>query len=113
MENIQWSDVSKQLIWKNQLDLFAFSNQTEITNDSEIMKKASAWFRVTYKWLHSQMKKIRTNNKRKRKNRMPNTQQQGPNKPQPLLSFAWIVYPVLMKIYDNKQESKHMREHNI
>jgi hypothetical protein len=100
------------LTWKNQLDWITFYTKTEVTNDSEIAKKASAWFRVTYKWLNNQTKKQskkRKKRNRKRKNRMANNQRQNqdrqdPYKPQPLLSFAWIVYPVLMHIYDEKQK---------
>jgi hypothetical protein len=112
IEIVPWSDVSKKLTWKNQLDWFTFYNKIEITDDSEVAKKASAWFRVTYKWLNKQTKQSEKKKKkrnRKRKNRMANNQQQN-QKPQaqykfqPLFSFAWIVYPVLMKIYDEKQK---------
>jgi hypothetical protein len=113
IESVQWSDVLKKLTWKNQLDLFTYCSKNEITNDSEVCKKAAAWFRVTYKWLNNQAKRSKKNKKRnrKRKNRMANNQRQNQErenryKPQPLFSFAWIVYPVLMQIYDEKQESK-------
>jgi len=102
-ETFQWSDALKKLTWKNQLILFSFYSRKETTDDSEIMKKASAWFQVTYKWLNNQTKPIKTN--RKRRNPATNNQeQQYRYKYQPLLSFAWIVYPVLMKIYDNNHK---------
>ncbi len=109
-EKFQWSDVLKKLIWKNQLTLFSFYNREDVRNDSEIMKKASAWFQVTYQWLNNQTKP--TKNSTKRRNPMTDNQQQNPEqqyryKYQPLFSFAWIVYPVLMKIYDNKPKSSN------
>lgn len=101
----------EKLTWKNQADWFASNSEMEITNDTEIAQKASAWFRATYRWAHPQMKqnKKKKRRNRKRKNRMVENQQQQPSqnqqRPQPLLSFAWIVYPVLMKIYDEKRKS--------
>ena len=83
----------------------------EITNDTEIAKKASAWFRVTYQWAHNQWKQKGKKKKRnrKRKNRIASHQQQqssqNQQKFQPILSFAWIVYPILMKVYDKKQKT--------
>ena len=108
-----WSDVVKKLSWKNQADWFPFYSKMEITNDTEVAKKASAWFRVTYQWAHNQMKQKPDQKKnkrnRKRKSRRAKNQQQQPSqnqqRSQPLLSFAWIVYPILMKIYDEKQKT--------
>lgn len=108
LDNVPWSSASKTLTWKSQLRWFESLNKNEITISSEIIKKASAWFRVTYKWLINQTKPTKKNKKRnrKRKNRIKkNQEQQNRFKSPPLLSFAWIVYPILMKIYDIKQES--------
>lgn len=84
IQTLSWSDAAKKLTWKNQLDWFHSHIRTKITNGSKIAKKASAWFRVTYEWLNQ--------------NRETQDQYTVP----PLLSYAWIVYPVLMKIYDEK-----------
>ncbi len=100
IEETSWSEASKKLTWHNQLHWFSFYNTNEINTGSEIIKKASAWFRITYKWLDNQTKKKRN---RKRKNRKQNNHQQ---KSQQLLSFAWIVYPVLMKIFDEKTKTE-------
>ena len=83
------------------------------------MKKASAWFRVTYQCLSDQIKKKKKKRRnRRRKNRIENNQQQrqqqqnqksqNRNNLQLLFSFAWIVYPILMKIYDEKQNSDNI-----
>jgi hypothetical protein len=73
------------------------------------MKKASAWFQVTYKWLNNQTKPIKMNSKRKNP-AINNQEQQYRYKYQPLLSFAWIVYPILMKIYDNNHRKTNNME---
>jgi hypothetical protein len=114
IETVPWSDVSKKLTWKNQLDWFTCYTGIKITNGSEIAKKASAWFRVTYERLNNQTKQSRKKRNRKRNNRMENNQQQNqevqdPYKVRRLYSFAWIVYPVLMKIYDDKQKLNSMK----
>ncbi|CAF4083207.1 unnamed protein product [Adineta steineri] len=112
LETVQWADVSKKLTWKSQFDLFLFNSKCDITIDSEIMKKASAWFRVTYKSFYDQMKEKKTSRKRKKSrmanNREQNSNQHYQNKFDRLLSFAWIVYPILMKIYDTKHPSDVM-----
>jgi hypothetical protein len=99
IEETSWSEASKKLTWNNQLDWLSFYNKNEITNSTEIAKKASSWFHVTYKWLNNQTKDKRN---RKRKHRTVNNHQQISQR---LLSFAWIVYPILMKIYDDKRNS--------
>ncbi len=99
---VNWVDISKKLTWKRQLDWFTFYHKIEITNDSEIAKKASAWFRVTYQWLYNQLKQ--NENKKIKRDRTTTDneriQQQNQLRSQRFLSFAWIVYPILMKIYD-------------
>ena len=95
--DFQWSDVTKKLTWQNQLTLFEFYIGYEITKNNEIMKKASAWFRVTYKWLIGEK---RSKKKSQRKRRRPEEN----NNQQRFLSFAWIVYPVLMEIYDKHEQ---------
>ncbi len=99
IEETSWSEAAKKLTWNNQLHWFSFYNKNEITTSSEIAKKASAWFCVTYEWLNNQTKEKRN---RKRKNQRVNNHRQGQKISQRLLSFAWIVYPILMKIYDDK-----------
>ena len=105
IEEVSWVEASKKLKWSNQLHWFSHHSKNEITTASEIAKKASAWFRVTYKWLGNQTKK-NEKKKKKRKNPKKNIQQQlhSQRKFQRLLSFAWIVYPILIKIYDDKTE---------
>ena len=97
---ISWSEASKKLTWNNQLNWFSFYSKNELTKSTEIAKKASAWFRVTYKWLNKQTNEKRN---RKRKNQKVNNHQQISQR---LLSFAWIVYPILMKVYDDKDTQK-------
>ncbi len=103
IEEKSWSEASKKLTWHNQLHWFLFYNKNEITTGSEIVKKASAWFRITYRWLDNQTSKERD---RKRKNRGQNDHQKDEQKSQGLQSFAWIVYPVLMKIVDDKTKTE-------
>lgn len=110
---IAWTEASKELKWQNQLNWYSFLNKDETTNTSEIMKKASAWFRVTYKWISNKLEAKKKGRNRKRKNRMTDQQQQNQElknrkKSQPFCSFAWIVYPVLLEIYDEKQNSDNI-----
>lgn len=76
-----WSETSKDLSWKKQLNWFEFHTKTDFSIDNELAKKASAWFTVTY-------------NPEQKKHSIET---------QPLFSFAWIVYPILMKIFDETQ----------
>jgi hypothetical protein len=99
MEEKSWSEASKKLTWHNQFHWFSFHSKNEITINSEIAKKASAWFCVTYKWLVNQTKMKRNTKRMNRDNNNHTTIQQ---KYHGLLSFAWIVYPILMKIFDEK-----------
>ncbi len=104
---MKWTDISKKLTWKNQLDTFEFHNQT--TSFEEIKKKASAWFRITYEpW----MIYVKKNRKNKNKN-MPTNNQQVEEQQQfkGLFSFAWLAYPVLLKIFNEKEnDSKNNTE---
>lgn len=100
----QWSEVSKNLTWKKQIYWFEFHTNSEFTTETEIAKKASSWFRVTYQWLYNQLKQ--NENKKIKRDRTTTDneriQQQNQLRSQCFLSFAWIVYPILMKIYDEK-----------
>lgn len=51
-EDKSWSEALKSLNWHNQLNWFLFHHKNEIDINSEIAKKASAWFHVTYKRLN-------------------------------------------------------------
>lgn len=69
--------------------------------NDEIQKKASAWFRVTYEpWM--------TYLKKKRKNQKKNSMADGErtdDRYNGFFSFAWLVYPVLLKIFQEKQDT--------
>jgi hypothetical protein len=85
------------LTWKNQLDLFEFHNQP--ASFGEVKKKASAWFRITYeRW----MIYIRKSQKNKNKNRN-NQQEEQHEQFKGLFSFAWVVYPVLLDIFNENE----------
>ncbi|CAM4955855.1 unnamed protein product [Rotaria socialis] len=79
-ENVEpdfWKKVSQQLSWHNQLVVADYYEKHSIY----VEQKASAWFYVTYK--------------EELNNHGDMTNQQGR-----LYSFAWLVYPVLLHIYD-------------
>lgn len=91
-ETFRWSAVSKKLTWKNQYELFAFSNRQELCGE-KVKQKASAWFGVTYiPWArhiweagNNTVTRVYTE----------------------LFSFAWLVYPVLLDIYrENHPDSE-------
>ncbi len=100
-EEVKWSEISKKLTWKNQLDVFEYDNRT--ASFEEVKKKASAWFRITYEpW----MIYIKKNQKNKNKNRNipPNNQREQQHEQfKGLFSFAWVVYPVLLDIFSENQ----------
>ena len=56
-ESIEWSEISKKLTWKNQVDIFEYYKQGSLYE--EIKKKASAWFRIAYEPWIIYMKKSR------------------------------------------------------
>ncbi len=72
------------------MDIFEFYKKTKL-ND-EVKEKASAWFRITYEPWIAYVKKIR-------KNKQENQQERFKG----LFSFAWLVYPVLLEIFDEKR----------
>jgi hypothetical protein len=95
-ETSKWSLASKNLKWDNQFTLFEFHNKIE-SDMKEVKKKASAWFRVTYNpWIAY----IRQNNKTKNQRQSEAQQWQF----RELFSFAWLVYPVLLNIFEEKQK---------
>ncbi len=101
-EEVKWSEISKKLAWKNQLEVFECYNRTK--SYEEVQKKASAWFRITYEpW----MKYIKQNrkNKKKNQNRVMNSQPaEQQQRFKGLFSFAWLVYPVLLEIFKEKEK---------
>ncbi|CAF4753912.1 unnamed protein product [Rotaria sp. Silwood1] len=102
-ETAKWSDISKKLTWKNQLDLYQFHN--EMILPDELKKKASAWFHITYDPWIIHINKYQKN-KKKKQNKFPNDQQtEQPTRFQGLFSFAWLIYPVLLKIFDENQKN--------
>lgn len=101
---MKWSKVSKKITWKNQLNGFPHDDTETL---EEVKKKASAWFRVTYEPWILYMKKYRKDKKKKQtnmNNQQTRQQQQQREYFKGLFSFAWIVYPVLLEIFDEKNE---------
>lgn len=100
-EQVDWSTISNKITWKNQLDLFEFHSTTP--DYEEIEKKASAWFRVTYEpWIthvkNKQGKGTRTNTSSTR-DHPEQERYRG------LFSFAWLVYPVLLRIFQQREDT--------
>jgi hypothetical protein len=105
-ETTNWSEVSKKLTWKNQLERLEYNGR--MMAYEEVKKKASAWFNVTYEPWMTYMKK---NNRNKMKNRdwpRHNHQAEEQQRFKGLFSFAWIVYPVLLAIFKEKNEQDEM-----
>ncbi len=93
----KWSGIAKKLKWTNQLVVWDFYNLDKSPMD-EVKQKASAWFQITYEpWIKYMKQNVRTN--RTRLQERPNEQSQQFRE---LLSFAWLVYPVLLEIYKDK-----------
>lgn len=108
-ETTKWSEISKKLTWKNQLDVFEFHDQTALYD--EVKKKASAWFHVTYDPWMKHMKKNSRNTIANRNMHANNQQTEQHQQSKELFSFAWLVYPVLLKIFDEKEnDSKNDTE---
>ena len=82
----KWSAVSKKLTWNNQYDLLAFNDRQEACGE-KVKKKASAWFRTTYEPRIRHIHEMDQDNKSYRR--------ECPE----FFSFAWLVYPVLLYIY--------------
>lgn len=88
-ETSRWSAVSKKLTWKNQYDSFGYTGRQGACGE-KVKQKASAWFRITYEpWTRYVRQMDRDNNAHIRK--YPE-----------FFSFAWLVYPVLLDIYQEK-----------
>ena len=100
-EKEKWIEVSKKLTWKNQTIMFEKHYQMPLLD--EVKKKASAWFGVTYgPWMKYAKKKQRDMNKRQT---IPinNQEVQTQSRFNRLFSFAWLVYPVLLEIYNENK----------
>lgn len=81
----------------------------------EIDKKASAWFRVTYEPWMGYMKRKQTKAGSTHEHEGTQDRYRG------LFSFAWLVYPVLLKIFQEREDTlnndrslkrKHIQETN-
>jgi pterin-4a-carbinolamine dehydratase len=101
-ETTKWSEISKKLTWKNQLERLEYHDRMKFYE--EVKQKASAWFHVTYEPWIKYTKRNCSKTKRSR-DRFTNNQQaeQQPKQFKGLFSFAWIVYPVLLEIVSEKQ----------
>ncbi|CAF1676730.1 unnamed protein product [Rotaria magnacalcarata] len=102
-EQVKWSEVSKQLTWKGQIDVLTFNDKESVLEEAK--KKASAWFRVTYQTWIIQINKYRKSQKNKPNTLTNNQQTEEPKDFKELFSFAWIVYPVLLEIYDETRSN--------
>ena len=100
-ERVDWSKISNKLTWKNQLDLFEFHS---ITPDyDEIEKKASAWFRVTYEpWIAHVKRKQEGRTRTEAASIRVYPEQE---RYRGLFSFAWLVYPVLLRIFQQREDT--------
>lgn len=100
-DQMDWSKISSKLTWKNQLDLFEFHSITP--EYDEVEKKASAWFRVTYEpWLDYIKKKQPGATATKITLTNPvHERYRG------LFSFAWLVYPILLRIFQQREDTLH------
>ena len=101
-EASRWSAVSKKLTWKNQYELFAYSNRHEVCG-AKVKQKASSWLGITYEpWARPIRQAERFNSALN--NQENNTYiREYPR----LFSFAWLVYPVLLDIYrENHPDSE-------
>jgi hypothetical protein len=77
LDLLVWQKAATQLTWHNQLDLADFYDK----HFNHVECKASAWFYVTYEEeLHNNEIVVQQSDR--------------------LYSFAWLVYPVLLHIYD-------------
>ncbi|CAM2712695.1 unnamed protein product [Rotaria socialis] len=102
-EQVKWSEVSKKLTWKGQIDLLKFNDKESELEEAK--KKASAWFRATYQTWIIKINKYRKSQKNKPNTLANNQQTEEPKGFKELFSFAWIVYPVLLEIYDETQSN--------
>ncbi|CAF4632361.1 unnamed protein product, partial [Rotaria socialis] len=102
-EQVKWSEVSKKLTWKGQIDLLKFNDKESELEEAK--KKASAWFRATYQTWIIKINKYRKSQKNKPNTLANNQQTEEPKGFKELFSFAWIAYPVLLEIYDETQSN--------
>ncbi|CAF1284475.1 unnamed protein product [Rotaria magnacalcarata] len=102
-EQVKWSEASKKLTWKSQIDTLEFYEKLSVMEEAK--KKASAWFHATYEPWIIKINKYRKSQKKKPSLFTNNQQTEEPKRFDDLLSFAWIVYPVLMKIYEETQNN--------
>jgi hypothetical protein len=72
------------------VDIFEFYKKTKLYD--EVKEKASAWFRISYEPWITYVKKIRKNKPENQHERFKG-----------LFSFAWLVYPILFEIFDEKK----------
>ena len=83
-----WQTVSSQLTWHNQLECADFHQK----HPTQVDQKGSAWFYVTYQ---------------ERRKKKPAAE----NKREEFFSFAWLIYPVLFHIYDERGQKVQRRRH--
>ncbi len=103
-DTVKWSEISKELTWRNQFELFECRNN-ESTSCEEVKKKASAWFHVTYDPWIKYMKKNKKNTTNNRNAHGNNYESEKQQRFKDLFSFAWLIYPVLLKIFDEKENN--------
>ncbi|CAF1184734.1 unnamed protein product [Rotaria sordida] len=109
-EKVSWSEISKKLSWKNQVDIYEYYNQ--MTLSDAVKQKASAWFHTTYE---SWIKRIETYRKIKNKKQnksMDNQRTKQFTRFNELFSFAWLVYPVLLEIYTEDEKVSTTKKKN-
>ena len=104
-EPLDWSKISRKLNWRNQLEMLELHLRTPPYE--EIQKKASAWFHVTYKPWTTYLDKKRKNQKKKAAKMMPDE-----DRYKNFFSFAWLVYPILLKIAQEKEDTLILIEDN-
>ncbi|CAF3958164.1 unnamed protein product [Rotaria sp. Silwood1] len=96
-EKVSWSEISKKLSWKNQVDIYEYYNR--MTLSDAVKQKASAWFHTTYESWIKRIETYRKINNKKRNKSMDNQRTKQFARFNELFSFAWLVYPVLLNIY--------------
>jgi hypothetical protein len=96
--------ISKKLTWRNQLEVFEIDGPA--TSYEEVKKKASAWFKTTYEpWMihiEKYQKTLKKNRYMLRTNERE--EKQVHQRYNGLFSFAWVIYPVLLRIFQEKED---------
>lgn len=107
---MDWSKISKELTWKRQLELLKHHDRE--SHLEEVKKKASAWFRVTYEPWMTYLKKKQ---KKSSQTRQPIRPEGEPRQEQykGFFSFAWLAYPVLLKILAEKEDILNKLNQNL